>query len=200
MIFESSSVGDTSCDCLALLAALDSQGFQGQLQGAVTAQQQRAHTLGLQQETHSQVLQVFAGSCRRVCRERVGAGLIFSLFTFRSCQARLLLRLQCPVTVPWDPVRAGTGRRSGAVRWPSPQVKPVVWFCANHVPFSRMEGLRRAHSAFSHRIITVSHLVQEWIELPWDLRIISVNIVFQLALGELCQVGAPTIYLRRKCL
>jgi hypothetical protein len=117
------------------------------------------------------------------------AGLIFCLFAFRSCQARLLLRLLCPVTVPWDPVRAGTGRRSGAVRWPTPQVKPVVWFCANHVPFSRMEGLRRAHSPFSHRIITVSHLVQEWIELPWDLRIISVNIVFQLALGERCQVG-----------
>jgi hypothetical protein len=79
MIFESSSVGDTSCDCLALLAALDSQGFQGQLQGAVTAQQQRAHTLGLQQETHSQVPQVFAGSDRRACHARVGAGLIFSL-------------------------------------------------------------------------------------------------------------------------
>jgi hypothetical protein len=80
MIFESSSVGDTSCDCLALLAALDSQGFQGQLQGAVTAQQQRAHTLGLQQETHSQVLQLpsclsrdlfsvssLSGHVRRVC-------------------------------------------------------------------------------------------------------------------------------------
>jgi hypothetical protein len=55
MIFEPSAVGDTSCDCLALLAALDAQGFQGQLQGAVSAQQQRAHTLGLQQETHAKV-------------------------------------------------------------------------------------------------------------------------------------------------
>jgi hypothetical protein len=54
-IFEPGSISDTSCDCVALLAALDGQGFQAQLQSAVMAQQQRAHTLGLQQETHGQV-------------------------------------------------------------------------------------------------------------------------------------------------
>ncbi len=55
MIFESNAVCDTSCDCLALIAALDVHGFQSQLQGAVSAQQQRAQLLGLQQETHVQV-------------------------------------------------------------------------------------------------------------------------------------------------
>jgi hypothetical protein len=98
MIFESSSLGDTSCDCLALLAALDSQGFQGQLQGAVTAQQQRAHTLGLQQETHSQVPQVF----RRQRPVLVTLALAWHLFfsslsghVGRICCCGCCAQLQC---------------------------------------------------------------------------------------------------------
>jgi hypothetical protein len=54
---EPSVVNDTASDCLALLAALDSMAFQGQLQAAITAQQQRAQTLSLHHETQAQVLQ-----------------------------------------------------------------------------------------------------------------------------------------------
>ncbi len=107
MIFEPTSVGDTSCDCLALLAALDQQGFQGQLQGAVSAQQQRAHTLGLQQDTLAEV--------HSMARSRLSS--CGNSLAFRSWRARLPPPLLCPITVRWDPARAGTGRRSGAVRF-----------------------------------------------------------------------------------
>ena len=55
MTLEPTALSDTSTDVLALLAALDPQAFQQQVHAAVTAQQQRAHTLGLQQETQAQV-------------------------------------------------------------------------------------------------------------------------------------------------